>query len=156
MGPLANARRVEAMEAFVADARTRNIRIAAGGERTGNRGFFYRPTLLENVGNDSMAANVEPFGPLAMTTPFRTFDDVVALANRLPFGLAAYAMTNDLSRARAISAAIESGNVVVNHWQVSLPETPFGGYKDSGVGSEGGIEGLTAFQNTKFVSQAVS
>ncbi len=156
MGPLANARRVEAMEAFVADARTRNIRIAAGGERTGNRGFFYRPTLLENVGNDSMAANVEPFGPLAMTTPFRTFDDVVALANRLPFGLAAYAMTNDLSRARAISAAIESGNVVVNHWQVSLPETPFGGYKDSGVGSEGGIEGLAAFQNTKFVSQAVS
>jgi succinate-semialdehyde dehydrogenase/glutarate-semialdehyde dehydrogenase len=91
-----------------------------------------------------------------MTTPFKTFDDVVALANRLPFGLAAYAMTNDLSRARAISAAIESGNVVVNHWQVSLPETPFGGYKDSGVGSEGGIEGLTAFQNTKFVSQAVS
>lgn len=99
MGPLANARRVEAMEAFVADARTRNIRIAAGGERVGNRGFFYRPTLLENVGNDSMAANVEPFGPLAMTTPFSTFDEVVALANRLPFGLAAYAMTNDLSRA---------------------------------------------------------
>jgi len=156
MGPLANARRVEAMEAFVADARTRNIRIAAGGERVGNGGFFYRPTLLENVGNDSMAANVEPFGPLAMTTPFKTFDDVVALANRLPFGLAAYAMTNDLSRARAISAAIESGNVVVNHWQVSLPETPFGGYKDSGVGSEGGIEGLAAFQNTKFVSQAVA
>ena len=156
MGPLANARRVEAMEAFVADARTRNIRIAAGGERAGNRGFFYRPTLLENVGNDSMAANVEPFGPLAMTTPFKTFDDVVALANRLPFGLAAYAMTNDLSRARAISGAIESGNVVVNHWQVSLPETPFGGYKDSGVGAEGGIEGLAAFQNTKFVSQAVA
>lgn len=156
MGPLANARRVEAMEKLVGDAQARGIRIAAGGQRVGNRGFFYRPTLLENVNNDSMAANIEPFGPLAMTTPFGSFDEVVTLANRLPFGLAAYAMTNDLSRARAISGAIESGNVVLNHWQVSLPETPFGGYKDSGVGSEGGIEGLYAFQNTKFVSQAVS
>jgi len=156
MGPLANARRVAAMEAMVADARSRGIRVAAGGERIGNRGFFYRPTLLANVDNDCMAANVEPFGPLAMTTPFGSFDEVVALANRLPFGLAAYAMTNDLSRAKAISGAIESGNVIVNHFRVSLPETPFGGYKDSGVGSEGGIEGLEAFLSTKFVSHAVS
>jgi len=156
MGPLANARRVAAMEAMVADARSRGIHVAAGGERIGNRGFFYRPTLLANVDNDCMAANVEPFGPLAMTTPFGSFDEVVALANRLPFGLAAYAMTNDLSRAKAISGAIESGNVIVNHFRVSLPETPFGGYKDSGVGSEGGIEGLEAFLSTKFVSHAVS
>ena len=76
-----------------------------------------------------------------------------ALANRLPFGLAAYAMTNDLSRARPITEAIQSGNVIVNHWQVSLPETPFGGYKDSGVGSEGGIEGLHEFQTVKYISQ---
>ena len=156
MGPMANPRRPDAMERLIGDATARGATLLSGGGRVGNRGFFYRPTLLENVGNDSIAANVEPFGPLAMTTPFSTFDDVVALANRLPFGLAAYAMTNDLARARAISGAIESGNVVVNHWQVSLPETPFGGYKDSGVGSEGGIEGLAAFQNTKFVSQAVA
>lgn len=154
MGPLAHARRVEAMESFVADARTRNIEIAAGGGRCGNQGFFFQPTLLVNIDNDSMAANVEPFGPLASTTPFSTFDEVVTLANRLPFGLAAYAMTNSLKRAKEISGAIESGNVILNHWQVSLPETPFGGHKDSGVGLEGGIEGLQAFQNTKFVSQA--
>lgn len=154
MGPLAHARRVEAMESFVADARTRNIEIAAGGGRCGNQGFFFQPTLLVNIDNDSMAANVEPFGPLASTTPFSTFDEVVTMANRLPFGLAAYAMTNSLKRAKEISGAIESGNVILNHWQVSLPETPFGGHKDSGVGLEGGIEGLQAFQNTKFVSQA--
>jgi succinate-semialdehyde dehydrogenase/glutarate-semialdehyde dehydrogenase len=154
MGPLAHARRVEAMEAFVADARSRDTKIAAGGGRCGNQGFFFQPTLLVNIDNDSMAANVEPFGPLASTTPFGTFDEVVTLANRLPFGLAAYAMTNNLKRAKEISGAIESGNVILNHWQVSLPETPFGGHKDSGVGLEGGIEGLQAFQNTKFVSQA--
>jgi succinate-semialdehyde dehydrogenase/glutarate-semialdehyde dehydrogenase len=154
MGPLANARRVEAMEAFVGDARSRGIKVTAGGERCGNQGFFYRPTMMANVNNDCMAANVEPFGPLASTTPFSSFDEVVVLANRLPFGLAAYAMTNDLKRANAIAGAIESGNVILNHWQVSLPETPFGGHKDSGFGSEGGSEGLQAFQNTKFVSQA--
>ncbi len=154
MGPLAHARRVEAMEAFVADARARNIKIPAGGGRCGNQGFFFQPTLLANIDNESMSANVEPFGPLASTTPFGSFDEVVTLANRLPFGLAAYAMTNSLKRAKEIAGAIESGNVILNHWQVSLPETPFGGHKDSGVGLEGGIEGLQAFQNTKFVSQA--
>lgn len=154
MGPLAHGRRVEAMEAFVADARARNIKIAAGGGRCGNQGFFFQPTLLANIDNGSMAANVEPFGPLASTTPFGSFDEVVGLANRLPFGLAAYVMTNNLKWAKEMAGAIESGNVILNHWQVSLPETPFGGHKDSGVGLEGGVEGLRAFQNTKFVSQA--
>ncbi|RXG90921.1 NAD-dependent succinate-semialdehyde dehydrogenase [Bradyrhizobium vignae] len=154
MGPLANARRVDSMDAFVGDARSRGIRVAAGGERTGNRGFFYRPTLLANTHNQCMAANVEPFGPLAITAPFGSFDEAITLANRLPFGLAAYAMTKDITRAKAVAAAIESGNVILNHWQVSLPETPFGGHKESGVGLEGGVEGLLAFQNTKFVSQA--
>lgn len=154
MGPLAHAKRIEAMESFVADAHGRGIKIAGGGGRCGNQGFFFQPTLLADIDNETMAANVEPFGPLAATTPFSSFDDVVALANRLPFGLATYAMTNDLKRANVIAKEIESGNVVLNHWQVSLPETPFGGHKDSGVGLEGGIEGLQAFQNTKFISQA--
>lgn len=154
MGPLANARRVEAMERFVDDAVSRGIEVAAGGTRCGNQGYFYRPTLLASADNASMAANVEPFGPLAMTTPFSTFEEAVALSNRLPFGLAAYAMTNDLRRANAYAREVESGNVIVNHFQVSLPETPFGGHKDSGVGSEGSVEGLQAFQNIKFISQA--
>jgi succinate-semialdehyde dehydrogenase/glutarate-semialdehyde dehydrogenase len=95
---------------------------------------------------------VEPFGPLAIARPFETFDEAILSANRLPFGLAAYAMTNDVRRAHAVTEAIEAGNVILNHWTVSLPETPFGGVKESGFGSEGGLEGLQAFQNTKFIS----
>lgn len=153
MGPLANVRRVDAMDRFVEDARSRGIAVPAGGDRCGNHGFFYRPTVLSNVDDGCIASNVEPFGPLAATAPFRTMDDAIRLSNRLPFGLASYVMTHDMRKASAMAEAIESGNVVVNHWQASLPETPFGGYKDSGVGSEGGIEGLQEFQTIKYVSQ---
>lgn len=153
MGPLANPRRVTAMTQFVDDARARQIRIAAGGEPVAGRGCFYRPTVLAHVDTECMASNVEPFGPLAATAPFRTVEEALALANRLPFGLASYVMTHDLRKAAAMTEGIQSGNVIVNHWQVSLPETPFGGYKDSGIGVEGGIEGLQEFQNIKYVSQ---
>lgn len=155
MGPLANMRRVEAMEAFVADARQRGLRVAAGGERCGNAGFYFQPTLITDFGDDCLAANVEPFGPLAIVRPFEVLDQAVASANRLAFGLASYVMTHDIRRARAVSDAIEAGNVILNHWTVSLPETPFGGVKESGFGTEGGIEGLQAFQNLKFISEAV-
>lgn len=154
MGPLANPRRLAAMEALTADARRHGVRIPVGGERIGGRGWFWRPTLLANVDPRCLAANVEPFGPLAMTTPFRTFDEAVAAANRLPYGLAAYAFTRDAKTAVAIAEAIESGNVVVNHWSVALAETPFGGVRDSGLGTEGGIEGVQAFQKLKYVTQA--
>ena len=153
MGPLANARRVESMERLVDDARARHIAVSAGGERCGNQGFFYRPTVLTGVDDDCMAANVEPFGPLAATAPFRNIDDAIRLSNRLPFGLASYVMTHDMRNSSVMAEAIQSGNVVINHWQASLPETPFGGYKDSGIGSEGGIEGLQEFQTIKYVSQ---
>lgn len=155
MGPLAHARRIESIERFVEDARTRKIAVSAGGERCGNQGFFYRPTVLTAVDDDCMASNVEPFGPLATTARFRTMDDAIRLANRLPFGLASYVMTHDMRNAAGITEAIQSGNVIVNHWQASLPETPFGGYKDSGVGSEGGIEGLQEFQTIKYVSTSI-
>lgn len=153
MGPLANPRRVAAMTQFVDDARARQIRIAAGGESIAGKGYFYRPTVLAHVDTECMASNVEPFGPLAATAPFRTVEEALGLANRLPFGLASYVMTHDLRKVAAMTEGIQSGNVIVNHWQVSLPETPFGGYKDSGIGVEGGIEGLQEFQNIKYVSQ---
>ncbi|WP_420134977.1 NAD-dependent succinate-semialdehyde dehydrogenase [Rhodopseudomonas sp.] len=153
MGPLANARRVEAMERFVEDARSRSIAVSAGGTRCGERGFFFRPTVLTQVDQDCLASNVEPFGPLAVTVPFGTREDAIALANRLPFGLASYVMTNDLRNAAAMAEGIVAGNVIINHWQASLPETPFGGFRDSGVGTEGGIEGLQDFQSIKYVSQ---
>jgi hypothetical protein len=108
--------------------------------------------LLSRADEACLASNVEPFGPLAVTAPFRNMDDAIRQANRLPFGLAAYVMTHDLRNASAMSEAIQSGNLVVNHWQASLPETLFGGDNDSGVGSEGGIEGLQEFQTLKYVS----
>jgi succinate-semialdehyde dehydrogenase / glutarate-semialdehyde dehydrogenase len=153
MGPLANQRRIGAMEGFVADARAKGAKIAAGGERHGNAGYFYSPTVLTDVPDDARVLHDEPFGPLAPIVPFKTFEEVVEKANALPFGLAAYAFTNSTKTATAIADAVESGMVGVNHLGISLPETPFGGVKESGYGHEGGVEGLEAYLNTKFVTQ---
>ena len=154
MGPLANMRRVEAMEAFVADATAKGAKLTTGGKRIGNKGFFYEPTVLTDVPLESRIMNEEPFGPVAAIRPFDTFDSVVEEANRLDFGLAAYAYTKSAKTAAAIGAAIESGMVSINHHGLALPEVPFGGVKDSGYGSEGGAEALEAYLNFKFVTQA--
>jgi succinate-semialdehyde dehydrogenase/glutarate-semialdehyde dehydrogenase len=154
MGPLANPRRLDAMEAIVIDARARGGKIAAGGSRHGNQGFFFQPTVVTDVPDDSKIMTEEPFGPIAPIVPFKTFDEVVERANSLPFGLAAYAFTSSGATAMAIGDAINSGMVGVNSVAISTPETPFGGIKESGYGSEGGIEGLQAYMNTKFISQA--
>ena len=141
------------MESLVADAKARGGKIVTGGKRRGNQGFFYEPTVITDVPDDSKIMTQEPFGPLAPIVTFKTFDEVVQRANSLPFGLAAYAFTSSNSTAAAIGDAIESGMVGVNSIAVSTPETPFGGVKESGHGSEGGIEGLGAYLNTKFISQ---
>jgi succinate-semialdehyde dehydrogenase / glutarate-semialdehyde dehydrogenase len=154
MGPMANVRRVDAMEKFVADAKSRGGNVVTGGKRHGNQGYFYEPTVVTDVPDDSMIMTQEPFGPVAPIVTFKTFDEVVERANSLPFGLAAYAFTTSNATATAIGDAIESGMVGVNSVAVSTPETPFGGVKESGHGSEGGIEGLSAYLNTKFISQA--
>jgi succinate-semialdehyde dehydrogenase/glutarate-semialdehyde dehydrogenase len=97
--------------------------------------------------------NEEPFGPLALISPFSTFDEVAEEANRLPYGLASYAFTSSTKTATAIGAAIESGMVAINNVGLGMPENPFGGVKDSGYGSEGGTEAMEAYLNTKFISQ---
>jgi succinate-semialdehyde dehydrogenase / glutarate-semialdehyde dehydrogenase len=153
MGPLANPRRLDAMESFVNDARERGGKIVTGGSRHGNQGFFFQPTVVTEVPDDSKIMTQEPFGPVAPIVPFKTFDEVVARANSLPFGLAAYAFTSSGANAAAIGDAIQSGMVGVNSVAISTPETPFGGIKESGYGSEGGIEGLEAYTNVKFISQ---
>src|SRR6476660_3441560 len=154
MGPLANPRRLDAMEAFVNDAKSRGGKIATGGSRHGNQGFFFQPTVITDVPDDAKIMTEEPFGPVAPIVPFKTFDEVVERANSLPFGLAAYAFTSSGATATAIGDSIQSGMVGVNSVAISTPETPFGGIKESGYGSEGGIEGLQAYMNTKFISQA--
>jgi succinate-semialdehyde dehydrogenase/glutarate-semialdehyde dehydrogenase len=153
MGPLANPRRLDAMEAIVQDVKNRGGKIATGGKRHGNQGNFFAPTVVTGVPDDSKIMTEEPFGPVAPIVPFKTFDEVVERANSLPFGLAAYAFTTNTQTATMIGDAIQSGMVGVNSVAISTPETPFGGIKESGYGQEGGIEGLEAYTNRKFISQ---
>jgi succinate-semialdehyde dehydrogenase/glutarate-semialdehyde dehydrogenase len=154
MGPLANTRRIPAMEALVADAVKHGAELRTGGNRIGNKGNFYEPTVLTNVPVDARIMNEEPFGPVAVINRFHSFDDVVAEANRLPFGLASYAYTRSAKTANAIANHVEVGMMTINHIGLALPEVPFGGVKDSGYGSEGGSEAIEAYLVTKFVSQA--
>jgi len=152
VGPMANPRRIDAMERFVADAREKGAKIAMGGKRPRNDGWFYAPTVLTDVPEDALVMNVEPFGPLAPIARFDSFDDAMAKANRLPYGLAAYAFTASLSRASQLMDAVETGMLALNHCVISSPETPFGGVKESGYGYESGAEGLEAYLQSKFVT----
>ncbi|HZT52064.1 MAG TPA: aldehyde dehydrogenase family protein, partial [Stellaceae bacterium] len=152
MGPMANPRRIDAMERFVADAVAKGAKIQTGGKRIGNKGFFFEPTVMTDVPLDARIMNEEPFGPLAPIAPFRDYDAVVKEANRLPYGLAAYAYTRSAKTAAQLGEAIESGMVSINHHGLALPEVPFGGVKDSGYGSEGGSEAIEAYFNTKFIT----
>jgi succinate-semialdehyde dehydrogenase/glutarate-semialdehyde dehydrogenase len=154
MGPLANDRRIPAMETLVADARQKGAEIRTGGNRIGNKGYFYEPTVITGLTREMRAMNEEPFGPLALMVPFKDFDEVVEESNRLPFGLAAYAFTKSAKTANAIASQVETGMMTINHLGLALPEVPFGGIKDSGYGSEGGSEAIEAYLNTKFVTQA--
>jgi len=154
MGPLANPRRQRAMEAHVGDARKHGGKVLTGGYPMGEKGNFFEPTVITELPKEAMAMNQEPFGPLAIINPFRSFDDAVAEANRLPYGLAAYAWTRSAKTANAIAASVETGMMTINHLGLALPEVPFGGVKDSGYGSEGGSEAIEAYLNPKFVSQA--
>jgi succinate-semialdehyde dehydrogenase/glutarate-semialdehyde dehydrogenase len=154
MGPLANARRLDAMEAIVNDSKSRGGKIVTGGKRRGNQGYFFEPTVITDLPDDCKLMTQEPFGPVAPVVPFKSFEEVVARANSLQFGLAAYAFTGSAQTATAIGDALESGMVGINSVAVSAPETPFGGVKESGYGHEGGIEGLEAYTVKKFIAQA--
>jgi len=153
MGPLANSRRPDAVGKLVEDARAKGARVLAGGKK-GDGGFFFQPTLLADVPNTAEIMNEEPFGPVAATRPFDTFDEVIAEANRLPFGLAAFAFTENGRRANLIGDLVESGMVGINTFAISVADAPFGGVKDSGFGSEGGKEGLESYQVVKAIHQA--
>jgi succinate-semialdehyde dehydrogenase/glutarate-semialdehyde dehydrogenase len=152
MGPLANPRRVNAIEAFVRDAEDKGAKVATGGKRIGNQGNFFEPTVLTDVPATARVLNEEPFGPVALMLRFKDTDEVLAEANKLPFGLASYAFTKNAKTATKVADALDHGMVSINHHGLALPETPFGGIKDSGFGHEGGAEGLTVYMQTKFVS----
>lgn len=151
MGPMANARRPAAIADLVADARNAGARVLAGGERIGDEGFFFTPTVLADVPVSARAMNEEPFGPLALLSRFATVDDAIAQANRLPFGLAAYCFTENGRRQAMLGDAIEAGMIGINNVRLSWADSPFGGMKDSGFGSEDGPEGIAAHLVTKAI-----
>ncbi|MEP7099665.1 MAG: NAD-dependent succinate-semialdehyde dehydrogenase, partial [Burkholderiales bacterium] len=140
MGPVANERRLKAMQAFVADAEAGGGEIATGGRRIGESGNFFAPTVVLNPKASSKLMRDEPFGPIAGILPFHELDEAIATANHLPFGLAAYAFTNSTQKAHALAIGLEAGMVNINHFGMAPAEIPFGGIKDSGFGSEGGTE----------------
>jgi succinate-semialdehyde dehydrogenase/glutarate-semialdehyde dehydrogenase len=152
MGPLANRRRIEALENLVADAKAKGARVLAGGERLGNRGYFFPLTVLADLPDDARAMREEPFGPLALINPVSSIDEAIEKANALPFGLAAYAFTHSARNADRLAEGIEAGNVSINTLEASVAETPFGGVKESGYGREGGMEGLSHYTFVKNVS----
>jgi succinate-semialdehyde dehydrogenase/glutarate-semialdehyde dehydrogenase len=153
LGPLANPRRVSAVQAYVDDALALGAHLALGGREVGGPGFFYPATVLTDVPETARVMCEEPFGPIASIVRFDTVEEVIEKANSLPFGLAAFAFTRSIQRATLLADELESGMVSINHFGLAAPETPFGGVKDSGYGSEGGSEGLDAYFTTKFVSQ---
>jgi len=152
LGPLANARRVAAMASIVQDARAKGVKVATGGERVGDAGNFFAPTVLTDVTLEADVFNNEPFGPIAAIRGFDTLDEAITEANRLPFGLAGYAFTKSIKNAHLLAQRLELGMLWINQPATPSAEMPFGGVKDSGYGSEGGPEALEAYLVTKAVS----
>ncbi|HEX6019016.1 MAG TPA: NAD-dependent succinate-semialdehyde dehydrogenase [Burkholderiaceae bacterium] len=155
MGPLAHERRLHEMERFVADARDQGARVLCGGERVARPGFFFSATVIAEAPHSTLVQRIEPFGPIALVEPFDTLDEAIANANALPYGLGAYAFTRDLQLAHRLGHEIEAGMVGINHFGVSQPEMPFGGWKESGIGHEMGAEGLLHYTEIKTITVGV-
>ncbi|HWJ69303.1 MAG TPA: NAD-dependent succinate-semialdehyde dehydrogenase [Sphingobium sp.] len=153
MGPMANPRRPDAMERLIGDAVKAGGQLLAGGERLGNQGFFYAPSVLSEVPLEAEIMNEEPFGPVALINPYRGADEMIAEANRLPYGLAAYSWTNDTQMQRRIANEVETGMLGINSVAIGGADTPFGGVKWSGHGHEDGSEGVHACLVTKAVHE---
>lgn len=156
LGPLANGRRVETLEALVMDARTRGARLLTGGERLGTRGYFFAPTVLAELPDDAKAMREEPFGPMALINPVTSLEEALEKANALPFGLAAYAFTHSARNVGLLADGVEAGNLSINTLEASVAETPFGGVKESGYGREGGAEGIMNYTVVKTVSHRLT
>ena len=153
MGPMANARRPDAVDTLIGDAVSKGAKLGCGGERIGNQGFFYAPSVLSEVPLDARIMNEEPFGPVAIINPYEDEDAMIAEANRLPYGLAAYSWTTDAQRQRRLADRLEAGMVGINTHMIGGADSPFGGVKWSGHGSEDGPEGVRACLVTKAVHE---
>jgi succinate-semialdehyde dehydrogenase/glutarate-semialdehyde dehydrogenase len=153
MGPLTSARRTAAIDAFVEDAvEAGGALIHGGGAGTGD-GFFYQPTIIADLPASAKLMRDEPFGPIAAVNSFDDIGEAISAANALPYALSAFAFCRSAAKCALLANEIEAGMISINGFGLAAPETPFGGIKDSGYGSEGGTEGLEAYLSVKFVSQ---
>jgi len=153
MGPLANDRRISAIEGMINDATARGARLITGGRRIGNEGWFFEPTVLADVPTDARIMNEEPFGPVAIINRFAALDEAIAEANRLPYALAAYAFTRSTTISNRLSTEVVAGMMSINHYGLALPEVPFGGTRESGYGTEGGSHALDDYMDIRFVTR---
>ena len=142
MGPMANERGPQGLAKKIADAKDKGGKLETGGDRIGNQGFYFEPTVLSEVPTNAEIMNEEPFGPVAIVNPMANADAMIEEANRLPYGLAAYAWTNDPKLRGRLAADVEAGMLAINGANVSAPDAPFGGVKWSGFGREDGAEGV--------------
>ena len=154
MGPLANLRRLTAMERLVADARATGATIMTGGKRRGTEGYFFEPTVVTNASQQCELMNHEPFGPIATVAPFSDLEAAIREANRLPYALSGYLFTRSREVMDTIASRMECGVLGINSYAINVPETPFGGRKDSGYGSEGGADGVAAYLVNKYIARA--
>ncbi|WLG53692.1 NAD-dependent succinate-semialdehyde dehydrogenase [Pseudomonas sp. FP1742] len=153
VGPLANPRQLAKMQELVADAVEKGARVLIGGEALSREGFFFQPTVLADVPMSARVMHEEPFGPIAVLMPFNELADGLEEANRLPYGLSAYAFTSSARTAIDVADGLEAGMIGINQYRIVATELPFGGMKESGHGSEGGIEGIEHYLTHKFISQ---
>lgn len=156
MGPVASARRLDALLALADDAAAQGARVLAGGRRIGTKGCFFAPTVLADVPAGARVMREEPFGPIAVINRVASLDEAIAQANALPFGLAAYGLTHSAANVDRMIDGVEAGNLSINTLEASVAETPFGGVKASGFGREGGEEGLLHYTVVKTVSHKMA
>lgn len=152
MGPMANARRIAAMERLIKDAVDRGARVDSGGKRIDRPGFYWSPTILSNVHPESQVLREEPFGPILTVAPFTTIDEAVEEANATEYGLAAYFFTESPDITKRMIRSLSAGAISINHLKGVSADAPNAGIKQSGYGYEGGVEGVRAFQNLKLVN----
>ena len=152
IGPLIDAEQRDKVAELVEDATAKGAKVAVGGSKLDGAGYFFEPTVLGDVPADARVLDEEIFGPVAPVAAFDSEDDAIAAANNTEYGLVSYVFTNDLKRALRVCEALETGMIGLNQGMVSNAGAPFGGVKQSGIGREGGNEGIDEYLETKYVA----
>ena len=157
LGPLTTKKRLNEIEELVEKTKQEGAKVLLGGKRPAgfNKGFFYEPTIFDEVKDDFTIMKQEPFGPLVPMLSFKSFDEVIERANNHELGLSSYVCTNSMEKAHLASEKLETGTVGVNTGMIAIAEAPFGGIKQSGYGREGGSEAIKDYLNVKYTHMGI-